>query len=263
MTIAIAIAVPDGIALAADTQTTWYQTINKAKDKATGNEFELAEPIRQPAGWSKMASKLFPTTFGDIKFAICTAGASSLNRKTMYAVFKSLERSFTGDVNYERIANHLIEGLKEELRKHQNVDILSEAPFLACNFILAGFEDNDVSRPVLQSHVVFSGKRTVNGAEDASGHFIWWKNDPNNRYGCCWIGETEFCSHIVNHRNKNLPAISGQYFLMSLADAVDYTKFLVEFTCDFQRFAVMVPDCARPIISATLTPEGYKSEVLA
>ena len=33
MTIAIAISVPDGIALAADTQTTWNQTITKAKQK--------------------------------------------------------------------------------------------------------------------------------------------------------------------------------------------------------------------------------------
>jgi len=50
MTIAIAIAVPDGIALAADTQTTWQQTITKAKEKASGNEFELEQPIIQPVG---------------------------------------------------------------------------------------------------------------------------------------------------------------------------------------------------------------------
>ena len=52
MTIAIAIAVPDGIALAADSQTTWQKTIEKAKEKGTGREFELEEPIVQPMGWS-------------------------------------------------------------------------------------------------------------------------------------------------------------------------------------------------------------------
>jgi len=50
--------------------------------------------------------------------------------------------------------------------------------------------------------------------------------------------------------------------MMTLADAVDYTKFLVEFTCDFQRFAVTVPDCGRPIISATLTPGGYEEKTV-
>ena len=80
-------------------------------------------------------------------------------------------------------------------------------------------------------------------------------------YGGTWIGRTEFVTHIVNHKNEKLPSISGQYELMSLSDAIDYTKFLVEFTCDFQRFAVVVPDCGRPIISATLTPEGY-SEII-
>lgn len=69
-------------------------------------------------------------------------------------------------------------------------------------------------------------------------------------------------THIVNHKNKSLPPLSGQYNLMTLADAAAYTRFLVEFTCDFQRFAVMVPDCGRPIISATLTPEGYQENVV-
>jgi hypothetical protein len=50
MSIGIAIAVPDGIALAADTQTTWHQTIIKAKEKGTGKEFELERPIVQPVG---------------------------------------------------------------------------------------------------------------------------------------------------------------------------------------------------------------------
>ena len=59
MSIGIAIAVPDGIALAADTQTTWNNIILRAKDKKTGNEFDLAEPIAVPVGWSLCARKLF------------------------------------------------------------------------------------------------------------------------------------------------------------------------------------------------------------
>jgi hypothetical protein len=59
-----------------------------------------------------------------------------------------------------------------------------------------------------------------------------------------------------------MPPIQGQFELLSLADAVDYTKFLVDFTCDYQRFATMVPDCGKPIISATLTPESYDEQII-
>ncbi len=89
-----------------------------------------------------------------------------------------------------------------------------------------------------------------------------WTNTQGSRYQGCWIGRAVFITHVVNHNNKDLPSISGQFRFMTLADAVDYTKFLVEFTCDFQRFAPMVPDCGRPIVSATLTTEGYEEKVV-
>ena len=65
MTICIAVAVPDGIALAADSQTTWNQTITKAKEKGTGKEIELEKPLNVPISWSKMTRKLFKLTFGE------------------------------------------------------------------------------------------------------------------------------------------------------------------------------------------------------
>lgn len=262
MTIAIAIAVPDGIALAADTQTTWTQTILKAKQKGNKEEFELDEPIVLPVGWSKMTKKLFQLEFNENNFAICTAGAARLNSKTMYAIFKSLEKSYKGNSNYSEIIEHLVEGIKEQFRLHYKTDDLSKSEINSINFIITGYENQDVSKPFIERHMVFSGEIPINGNKDSSGHIRTWKNNEQIRYGGCWIGRSEFITHIVNHKNKSLPAISGQYELMSLADAVDYTKFMVEFTCDFQRFAVMVPDCGRPIISATLTPEEYNDEII-
>ena len=70
MSIGIAIAVPDGIALAADTQTTWNQTILKVKEKTTGNEVDLAEPISIPVGWSRMARKLFKVDISGTTYAM-------------------------------------------------------------------------------------------------------------------------------------------------------------------------------------------------
>jgi len=262
MTIAIAVAVPDGIALAADTQITWHKTITTAKEKGTEKEFELHEPIRLPVGWSRMAKKLFSLTFEGASFAICTAGASSLNKKTMHAIFKSLEHSYSGEPNCDQVTKHFIDGLKDQLRQQHGTEDLSSAPVTVCQFIIAGFEEQDVSRPFLQSHIVFSGKITVDGNENSSSYILRWSSKQEQPYGGCWIGRAEFITHIVNHNNPSLPPISGQHHLMTLADAVDYTRFLVEFTCDFQRFAIMVPDCGRPIVSATLTPEGYQAQVI-
>ena len=262
MTIAIAIAVPDGIALAADTQTTWNQTILKAKQKGTNEEFELAEPIVVPVGWSKMTRKLFSLKFDENNFAICTAGAARLNSKTMYAIFKSLEKSYQGELNYNEIIDYIVEGIKEQFRLHYETNDISNAEKNRIYFIIVGYENEDVSKPRIEQHIVFSGDITHNGCQDSSGHIKIWGNDDRSRYGGTWIGRTEFVTHIVKHENEKLPAISGQFENMSLSDAVDYTKFLVDFTCDFQRFAIMVPDCGRPIISATLTPEGYSEEII-
>jgi opacity protein-like surface antigen len=89
MSIGIAIAVPDGIALAADTQTTWNQTILKVKEKQSGKAVELASPIHIPVGWSRMARKLFSVEMNGTIYAIITAGMAHMNSKSMYAVIHS------------------------------------------------------------------------------------------------------------------------------------------------------------------------------
>ncbi len=200
MTVAIAIAVPDGIALAADTQTTWHDTITKAKEKGTGKEFELEQPIQLPVGWSQMAKKLFPLTFNDVYFAVCTSGTASLNQKTMYAIFKSLEHSYSGEIDCNKVTEYLVNGLKDQLKQHHGTEDLSAAPVTGCYFIIAGFEDQDVSKPFLQSHLVFSGKVTIDGSEDSPGHSLRWSTKDVHRYGGCWIGRTEFISHVVKHK---------------------------------------------------------------
>jgi hypothetical protein len=262
MTIAIAIAVPDGIALAADTQTTWSQTVDHAKEKGTGKDVALESPILVPVGWSRMARKLFPLTLSGTTFGLATAGAALINKKTPYSILKHLEASYAGPSDFDSVLAYLLEGLKDQLRKHHGITDLTKAPTLAIDVILAGFNDKDVSQPRLGSYLVYSGTPTIAGVTAHTSDFRHWVNEGANRLGGCWIGRTEFVSHIVNHKNPELPPISGQFELMTLADAVDYTTFLARFTCDFQRFAVMVPDVGRPIMSATLTPDGYTQNIL-
>ncbi|MFO8054439.1 MAG: hypothetical protein R6U19_04670 [Bacteroidales bacterium] len=262
MSICIAIAVPDGIALAADSQTTWNQTINTVKEKGTGKIIQLEKPIQQPVSWSKMARKLFEIKVGETNYAACVAGTALLNNKTTYSIFKSLEFQYGGEPNYDDLLTFFITGLKEEMKKQLNVDKLKDAgQVLTVEFILAGYEDNDVSRPRIESHLVFSGTLKIEGKMNEAGHFARWKNkEQKSNFGGCWIGRTEFISHLVT-QNQTLPPIQGQYELLSLEDAVDYTHFLVNFTCEYQRFAIMVPDCGKPIISAKLTPNRYDEKI--
>jgi len=210
MTIAIAISVPDGIALAADTQTTWNKTITKAKQKDTGEEFELESPIVVPVGWSRMAKKLFPLKFGENQFAVCSAGAASLNSKSMYAIYKSLEATYEGEGDCPGVVEYLVKGVQEQIKLHLGQDDLSTAPRLTNDFVIAGYEGRDVSKPFIESHLVFSGEITIDGKKNSSGHHRRWTNaEGTGRYGGSWIGRSEFVSHIVKHENPALPQIQG------------------------------------------------------
>jgi hypothetical protein len=257
MTIGIALAVPDGIALAADTQTLWNKEIAKVKAKGIKEPVELEKPIRQPVGWSPGAKKLFPFEYGKHKAAILTAGISSVGKRTARAVFKKLEMGCPDTDSCEKVVAFLVEGIRTELREVYQVEELSKAPISVLEFVFVSFEKKDITKPFISSNLVFSGTLNIGGSPNTTGHHQRWRNAPNE-YGACWIGRTEFIAHIVNHKNPRLPRLSGQYHLMTLADAVSYTKFLAEFTCDFQEYAITVPDCGRPVVSAIVTPHEFK-----
>ncbi len=266
MSICIAIAVPDGIALAADSQTTWNQTITQVTQRGTNQLIDLAQPLNMPIGWSKMTRKLFNLRIQDNTYAICIAGAALLNHKTIYSIFKTLEKNYQGDGCYDSVVRHFIDGLKAELRKHLDIqDLETSKTVMSIEFIVSGYVDQDVSKPRIESWLVLSGTVPLqSGGQLTAGELRKWTNIENGQhtFGGCWIGRTEFISHLVTHNNTQMPAIQGQYELLSLVDAVDYTYFLIDFTCSYQRFAAMVPDCGKPIISATLTPEQYDEQII-
>ncbi|MBL7766573.1 MAG: hypothetical protein JNJ58_10790 [Chitinophagaceae bacterium] len=267
MSICIAIAVPDGIAIAADSQTTWNKSITQVLQKDTNQMVDLAQPIQLPISWSRMARKLFQIRLNDIPYAICTAGIALINHKTIYSLCKALEKKYTGDGTYEHAVRYILDGMKAELRKQFKLDNLADAhASMVLELVISGFDEQDVSKPHIESWMIFSGKANVGtGTLLDTGEYRKWSNVINGEhtFGGCWIGRTEFISHLVTHKNPQMPPIQGQYELLSLADAQDYTRFLVDFTCEYQRFAAMVPDCGKPIIAATLTPEAYVENIIS
>lgn len=265
MTIAIAAAVPDGIAFAADTQTTWMQTITHAQDAVSQNNFQLATPIQIPIGWSRMAKKIIKLSFSGKEIVLLTAGAATLNNKTMSSIFESAAKSHSGNNACSDIAQYIVDVIKAELAVTHNctVNALAAMPAIVCEVIVAGFEDDDIAKPFLESYLVFSGILSANNNTITNGQFVRYSNvNPMGRHNACWIGETEFVSHIVTHSNPNLPQIQGQFNMMTIDDGVDYCKFIVSYTCDFQRFAMMVPTCGRPIVTAKFAPNRYSEEIV-
>lgn len=258
MTIGIAIAVPDGIALAADTLASWSRIITQVQVKGSAKPVELEKPIIQPAGGSPGSKKLFPFKYGEHTGAILVAGAGSIGMRTARAVFKKLEQACPPTDDCQEVLGFLVEGLKAEMREAYQVEELSKAPVVTLDFVFVAFEKGDITKPFLSNNLVFSGSlNNIDGTPNNSGHIVRWQNQPN-RYGACWIGQVEFIAHLVNHNNPRLPPLSGQYHLMTLEDAVNYARFLAEFTCDFQDFATTVPECGKPVVTAILTPDEFK-----
>ena len=257
MTIAIIAAVPDGIAVSADTQTAWSRSITTVKAKGVKKPVELENPIRMPMGWSPGAKKLFPFSYGGRTGVVLTAGVASIGKRSAGAIFRKLERECPDTASCEQIVQYLADGIRAEFRRAHGTDDLTTVGVSVLEFIFAAFVDGDITRPFVSSNLTFTGTVPVAGKPDSSGHHQRWTNEPD-AYGACWIGQTQYVAHLVNHKNRGLPPIAGQYHMMTLEEAVAYTRFLAEFTCDYQQFAAMVPDCGRPVVSAVLTPEGFK-----
>jgi hypothetical protein len=259
MSIGIAIVVPDGIALAADTRVGWSRTISQVQVKGIAGQVDLEKPIVQPVGWSPGAKKLFPFEYGPHKGAILTAGVSTIGMRSAMAVFKKLEQGCPVTDNCQEVVAFLVAGIKAELLEACGVADLSKAPISILEFVFVSFEGKDITKPFVSSNLVFSGTMSLDGTPNTNGHYPRWQNVTTpHRLGACWIGRTEFIAHLVNHNNPRLPPISGQYHMMTLEDAVDYARFLAEFTCDFQDFAITMPDCGKPVVTAVVTPDEFR-----
>ncbi|MFP5385130.1 MAG: hypothetical protein ACLGHN_03575 [Bacteriovoracia bacterium] len=252
MTIGVVVSVPDGIALSADTQTSWTTTITKAEIKDPLNaaktiQVDLAKPILQQSGWSSGTKKLFKFKYGsddqNLKdAAILTAGNASINGQTAYAVLKKIEASCPRTDSCDAVVAYIVDELKKEFKLQYKVDDMNKMPKTISSFIFASFENSDITKPYISNNNIITGPLLVG----QSDHHI--NSSITKSTGCTWIGRVEYIGHILNHSNANLPPIAGQYHLMTLQDAVRYSRFLTEFTCDFQKYAVCVPDCGRPVV---------------
>lgn len=263
MTIGIAVVVPDGIALAADSLNTWMTAISKCQTKQYG-EAELAKPIVVASGSASGARKLFPFSYGKNgqgKGAVLISGEATLGQHSVKSIFKNLELSdaIRKTTDCDKVFSLIVAGLKDSLRQaFAEGRPLKEGPSRSMAFAFCSFRDGVIIKPFLRAATVFSGVRRAAGQPDNdTGEFIFF-DIQDKPTGWAAVGETQYVSHLLSHKNPDLPPISDQWSLMTLAEAVDYVRFLVGFTCDYQRFAIVPKTCGGKVVTAILTPDEFR-----
>ncbi|OPY67603.1 MAG: hypothetical protein A4E57_02195 [Syntrophorhabdaceae bacterium PtaU1.Bin034] len=251
MPIAVAVAVPEGVALAVDTYMSANEAIGPLEGPDRFRPAGIPFAVDQPGDQKRM----FPVRMANSTFVLAFANSAELNDTSLYMVLKSLESKYTGNNIYETVLDYLIEGIKTEL-KNRAADRRGDGRPVRfeIEFILAGWRE-DGSRPIAKAVTIgLDAQPTSN--EDSRDSFTVRQNFPPHPFGCCFSGRSEFPEYLFNGGNGLLPPLNAGFWAMGLKEALDYARFFVEFTCDYQRFSAAKPDCERPVITGILASES-------
>lgn len=245
MTLVVSLRVPDGVVLAADSLQTTKGTIVpgvkdlKVKVPGTDKEISLGDlkfpPISIPTSTSSYAQKLFPFK---TKFGVATFGSGIINNRTIYNHIKNLESSIDIEINSvveaaEQIKEYFHKQLQEQLAT-QKVNDLPEESFIV-GFQVVGFESKtDLYGKTVE---VTIGKNSKKNVLDG--------------IGCTVSGDTTLVRKLWELGTKEGTATN--YGAFSLQDAVDYSKFLIDTTSAYQRFANMIPTVGGDVDIALIT----------
>ena len=246
MTLVVSLRVPDGVVLAADSlQTTKGTIIPGVKDLTvqhpkTKEEIKFGDlnfpAITIPTSTSSFAQKLFP--FKE-NFGVASFGASIINNRTIYNHIKNLEASINDEVNSvskaaEMIKDYFDNQLQEQLKQKNNEKLKKDTFVLG--FQVAGYETNeDITGSTIEISIGEKSKmNTIDGI------------------GCTVSGDTIIVQKLWE-LSKKKEIQQTNFGSFSLKDAVDYSKFLIETTSIFQRFANMIPTVGGAVDIALIT----------
>lgn len=253
MTLNVSLRVPDGIVIASDSLSTVHQPITQtvnvqAKCDQCGNLLEIkdvpAPAVSVPASTWPYTQKVFPFLK---RFGLAIFGSNFVNNRSMYSHISDLATKlgseenvdFTLDVVTERVSEYFVDQLRKEVTKAGfNPDLQPDswAPF---GFHLVGFTVDANQEPAAQSRGIQIGKAA--------------KIDRWEGIGCSVTGDTTVVTKIWS--GSNPPG----YQIFSLQDAIDYSKFLIRTTSDYQRFSGNLPTVGGEIdIALVMVRSGFQ-----
>ena len=247
MTLVVSVRIPDGVVLAVDSLSTVGGTLNlsmdagfKCKSCATENEVKNLQlpPMAFPVSTKSSAQKLvkFKNNFG-----VACFGNSFVNQKSVLNQIKTLENSIEEPMSsVDSVAEKLLYHFGKELTRE--VEDLAKLPekVVPFGFQVVGFDANGVGK----TWVIHMGRQPTKRAEV--------------ELGTTYSGDIGLLQKLLKEE-PDLPTPRPHLQSFSLQDAVDYTKFLIRFVADYQRFANMMPTVGGDVDVALVTSyAGFK-----
>jgi hypothetical protein len=246
MTLNVSLRVPDGIVLASDSLATLMQQINQKVNVQTtcdkcGNQIDLkdvpAPPVSIPSSTWPYAQKMFPIQG---RFGLATWGSGIVNNRSIYnhviELNPTIPKPQAGEDPFEQISGVITKYFGEQLIaewKRIGIDpALQPDDFFPFGFQLVGFTKDQNGDPVPNTYLIFIGKKP--------------KVDKFNGIGWAWSGDGTVVTRLLQGGTANFAAFS-------LQDAIDYAKFLIRTTADFQRFSGKLPTVGGDIDVALVT----------
>lgn len=231
MTLNVSLCVPDGIVIASDSLSTLTEPISRkvnvdSKCPKCSESIQLQDvqipPFAVLSSTFPYAQKLFPLSG---KFGLAVYGLAALNNRSMYNHVTELNANLPEPV----VGLDYLDAVKDALLAYFDSQIALECKRTGFNLALqpddwvpfgfqpAGFSKDSNGDPAAKVYWIRMGKKSV--AEVT-----------NN---------TAFCTGEPLVVNLLWPGgiLSANVSAFSLQDAIDYAKFLIRTTADYQRFS--------------------------
>jgi hypothetical protein len=246
MTLNVSLRIPDGIVLASDSLATTMLNLNvrtdvRGKCESCGHEGTIKDvqlpTLTLPGSTWPYVQKIFP--IGPYS-GLAIFGSGSVNGRSQYNHIIGLVKlggfGHEGDLEKlaEKIRVYFQNQLLEEWKKGSVDANLQPDNFFPFGYQLVGFKKDSSGEPIPLTLKIKIGKASV--IEKIEG------------LGCTPTGDESVVSLLWP--SGNLGANIGAF---SLQDALDYAKFLIKTTADYQRFSGRMPTVGGEVDMALVT----------
>jgi hypothetical protein len=249
MTLNVSLRVPDGIVLASDSLATLIANINQkmnvsAKCPTCTSVFQITDvqtpPMKIPSSTWPYAQKMYPLKG---RFGMATFGSGFVNNRSIYNHVVELASKFPvaveGECHLDKMAEFIVEYFKAELMKewvkHGVNAELQPDDYRPFGFHLVGFKNDAGGDPVPTTYVLNIGKAP--------------SIEKYDQIGCAVTGDQAVVKRLWPSDGRG----GANFQAFSLQDAIDYAKFLIRTTADFQRFSGNLPTVGGDIDVALIT----------
>ena len=249
MTLNVSLLVPDGIVMACDSLATVSQALKQQKMNVTakcgkcGDQFEIKDvevpTMSVPSSTWAYSQKLFPV---GKRVGLATYGAGFVNGRSIYNHVVELGPKLAGDGGSAQdfdevskaIADYFHQQLHAEMKNFgQNPDLFPDTWF-HFGFQVVGFAKGQNGDWTAQRRHIKIGKKA--------------ESEELNGVGCYVSGDTSVVTLLWSAQGA-----VANYGAFSLQDAIDYAKFLIRTTADYQRFSGNMPTVGGEIDIALVT----------